>query len=182
MAAVTPFHQSCWRLRAEKPVSPLARLADPADFGPLRDLIRRTVVLPLGSRFSDGSFRPVYAAFEQRTCIAEVIHHWTESFLLAGCPTGIPLQTRMLSVRIGGERFLDVRHGHEDLHVPDDYHASQQFGTAACLAGDDGILYRSVRDPGGACVAAIRPQVASLPTEHSTLRFVWMGDRFQPAS
>jgi len=176
------FRQSCWRLRAQRPASPLSRLAGAAEVDSLRDLVRRTAVQPLGSRFSDGSFRPLYAALEPPTCEAEVIFHWTRTFRLSACPAGTPLRTVLLTLGVHGERFLDVRAGHDDLHDPDSYRASQRFGLDAFLAGEDGVLYRSVRNPGGTCVAAIRAGVAETPREHSERRFVWTGDRFQAAS
>ena len=182
MVAVRPLHRPCWRLRAQVPVSPLSRLAEPDDLDRLRDMIRRTAVAPMGSRFSDGSFRPVYAAFEQRTCLAEVVHHWSRTFLAAGCPAGMPLRTLMLSLGGDGERFLDVRTGRPDLHDPDAYAVSQRFGLEAYLAGEDGILYRSVRDPEGTCVAVIRPAAAGPLQEHGELRLLWLGDRFEAAS
>jgi len=178
---VIPFHRPCWRLRAERPASPLSRLAGASDLGPLRDLIRDTAVPSVGSRFSDGSFHPVYAALEQRTCLAEVVHHWSLTFRLADCPPGMPLRTVMLSLGIDGERFLDVRSGHDDLHDPNAYRASQRFALAAYAAGEDGILYRSVRDPGGTCVAALRPHAVGIPREHSEVRLVWTGDRLEAA-
>jgi hypothetical protein len=38
-----------------------------------------------------------------------------------------------------------------------------------------------VPDPGGTCVAAIRPDAAGIPREHSELRFIWTGERFEAA-
>lgn len=178
---VIAFHRDCWRLRAERPAAPLARLAEAGDLGPLRDLVRSTAVQPLGSRFSDGSFRPVYAALEPRTCRAEVLHHWTRAFLSAGCPPGAPLRCIQFSLAIHGARFLDVRAGHTELRDPDSYRASQRFGLEAWMAGEDGILYRSVRDPGGACVAAIRPQAGGMPQERSEVYLAWTGERFEDA-
>jgi len=182
MVEACPLHRPCWRLRAQMSVSPLSRLAEADDLDRLRDMIRRTTVAPMGSRFSSGSFRPLYAAFEQRTCLAEVVHHWSRTFLMAGCPAGMPLRTRMLNLGVDGERFLDVRIGHPDLHDPDAYDASQRFGMEAYLAGEDGILYRSVRDPDGTCVAVIRPAAAGPLREHGELRLLWLGDRFEAAS
>lgn len=182
MAPVIAFHRACWRLRAQSPVAPLARLAGAADLGPLQGLIRRTAVQPRGSRFSDGSFHPLYAALAQHTCVAEITFHWARTFREAGCPPGTPFHTWMLSVASHGEDFLDVRQGHEELHEPDSYLASQRFGLEAYVAGRDGILYRSVRDPGGTCVAALRPQAAGMPGEQRELRFIWAGERFEAGS
>ena len=181
MVPAIPFHRLCWRMRAEGPVSPLSRLAEASDLGPLQDMIRGTAVPPLGSRFSDGSFRPLYAALDQRTCLAEVVHHWSRAFLHSGCQAGSPLRTVLLSVGIHGDRFLDVRTGHAELHDPDSYEASQRFGMDTYLAGEDGIIYRSVRDPEGTCVAAIRPRAAGIPEANSELRLVWTGERFEAA-
>jgi hypothetical protein len=178
-APATPYHRECRRLRTQATASPLSRLAGPAGPAPLQDLVRRTAVLPLGSRFSDGSFRPLYAAEAVRTCRAEVLHHWGRFFQASGSPAGLVLRAVLLGVRMDGARFLDVRRGFEDLHDPEAYRASQRFGLEAWMAGEDGILYRSVRDPGGTCVAALRPGVAGLPREQGELRFRWDGGQFQ---
>ena len=45
-----------------------------------------------------------------------------------------------------------------DLYAPDNYAASQAFGEAARKAGEDGILFASVRLSGGENVVAYRPR------------------------
>jgi hypothetical protein len=181
-APVTPYRRDCLRLRTQAAVPPLARLAGPADLDTLQDLVRRTAVQSLGSRFSDGSFRPLYTAEAERTCRAEVLYHWGRFFTAAGSPAGTVLRALRLGIRMEGERFLDIRAGFADLHDPESYRASQQFGLEAWMAGDDGILYRSVRDPGGFCAAAIRPGVAGMAREQGEVRFQWDGERFQAVS
>lgn len=179
---VIPYRRDCWRLRAQAAASPLSRLAGAADVGSLQGLVRRTAVQPLGSRFSDGSFRPLYTAKETRTCVAEVLFHWGRFFHAAGSPEGVFLQARILGIRVEGARFLDIRTGFDELHDPGSYQASQRFGLDAWMAGEDGILYRSVRDPGGTCVAAVRSEVAGMPREQGELRFRWDGTGFRDAS
>ena len=181
-APAIAYRRDCWRLRAQAAASPLSRLAGGNDLGSLQGLVRRTAVQPLGSRFSDGSFRPLYAAEETRTCVAEVLFHWGRFFQAAGNPGGMDLQAQVLGIRMEGERFLDVRAGFDELHDPESYRANQHFGLEAWMAGEDGILYRSVRDPGGTCVAAVRPGAAGMPREHGEMRFRWDGGRFRAAS
>ena len=45
----------------------------------------------------------------------------------------------------------------ERYHHPDDYAPSQALARRLRAAGSNGIVYRSVRDPGGTNVAAFRP-------------------------
>lgn len=182
MTTSAPYRRACWRLRAQAARSPLSRLAGPGDLGSLQGLVRRTGVQTLGSRFSDGSFRPLYVAEAQRTCQAEVLFHWGRFFRAAQHPRGTPLRTLLLAIRVDSERFLDVRAGHDDLHDPESYRASQRFGLEAWMAGADGIVYRSVRDPGGTCVAAIRSEVAGIAQERGEVRFEWDGQAFRAVS
>jgi hypothetical protein len=113
---------------------------------------------PEGSRFSDGRFGVYYCAQELDTALAEVRYH-QERFLRRTSEGRITLEMRLYLTDLDA-RLVDVRGRHE-LHRPDDYLASQAAGRAAREAGRDGLLYRSVREPGGACAAVLRPRVLS---------------------
>ena len=56
-------------------------------------------------------------------------------------------------------RFVDVRARRADcqLYDPNSYASSQRFGQGVLDAGGNGIVYRSVRDPAGECLACFRP-------------------------
>ena len=57
------------------------------------------------------------------------------------------------------------------LFDPDDYTAPQQFAAARRRAGSDGLLYPSVRDSTGRCIAAFRPKAVHVPRQRMHLRY-----------
>jgi hypothetical protein len=72
----------------------------------------------------------------------------------------------------------DVRGADYDhLHDPDDWRPSQAFGLAMRAVRSWGIVYRSVRDPGGECIAALRPPAVTIPRQGPHLSYVWDGTR-----
>jgi hypothetical protein len=74
--------------------------------------------------------------------------------------------------------LLDVRgERYRDLHSPDDYSVPQSFASPQRAAGHWGLVYNSVRHPGGLCIAAFRPPAVSIPTQGPALAYVWDGGR-----
>ena len=72
----------------------------------------------------------------------------------------------------------DVRGtGYEHLHDPDDWKPSQAFGQEMKAVKSWGIVYRSVRDPEGECIAALRPPAVSIPKQGPHLSYVWDGSK-----
>lgn len=110
---------------------------------------------PSGGRFNGPDLGAWYAAASLRTAAAEVAHHLRRE-LFARDAVRVVRTFRCYRARLDG-LFFDVRGTRPDLHARDSYAASQVFGEAARAAGEDGILYDSVRDAGGTCVAAFRP-------------------------
>jgi len=169
LQALWPFRNGvCWRLvRVESP--PLAELVAPGEWPALMAFLEGTVGLgedpgwadrpfrapsPEGSRFSDGSFGIFYAGLDLPTCTAEMAYHQARQLRLSGAP-GMRLHFATLRARVTGE-FLDIRQGHASLHRPNSYLRSRAFGIRAWRAAADGIAYRSVRNPGGECLAGFR--------------------------
>jgi hypothetical protein len=162
-------------------VSPLSQLVPPGDGHDLAALLARVGVFrpwPSGagnadrlpqlraylgmpgrgprSRFCDGSFRAVYAGKSLATCRAEVAHHHAQALRDSGEPPGAARIFECLALRVAGS-YLDVRMGHRDLHRPGDHGPSQAFGRTAKGEGEAGIVYASVRAPGGECLALFDP-------------------------
>ena len=54
---------------------------------------------------------------------------------------------------------------------------SQAFAAALRDAGSHGLVYPSVRDPGGQCAAAFRPTVVGIPVPAKHLKYHWDGSR-----
>lgn len=132
-----------------------------------------------GSRFSDGTWGAYYAAAKLATAVAEVAWHRAK-FFAATKQEAIDIDMRAY---VAGctKPLHDVRGaGWEAVHDPDDYGPSQALARRLRAADSWGVVYRSVRDPGGECIAALRPKTITLPVrqaQHITLR--WNGSRIE---
>jgi hypothetical protein len=72
----------------------------------------------------------------------------------------------------------DIRGQREALPVlyhPSSYAVSQETAQTLHDAGSDGIVYESVRDPGGECAAVFRPRLLSNCRQERHLCYVWDG-------
>ena len=132
-----------------------------------------------GSRFSDGTWGAYYAAASLATAVAEVAYH-REKFFAATKQEAIDVDLRVYVAALA-KSLHDVRAPRwAAVHDPDDYSASQALARRLRLANSWGLVYRSVRDSGGACIAALRPKTITLPVrqaQHVTLR--WNGVRIE---
>lgn len=126
------------------------------------------------SRFSDGSYGIYYAADSMTTAIEETKYHRAK--FLAYTNEG-PGEIEM-RVYIGEvlKPLHDVRgNEYDNLHNPDDWVSSQVFGKAMRDINTWGIVYRSVRETGGQCIAALRPPAVSIPRPGPHLSYLWNG-------
>ena len=57
------------------------------------------------------------------------------------------------------------------------YAAPQAFAAELRAAGSDGIVYPSLRNPGGTCLAAFWPDVVSVARQADHYRYHWNGTR-----
>lgn len=133
---------------------------------------------PEGSRFSDGSYGVFYAARAVETAIEETKHHRTR-FLQATDEPAQEIDMRVYAVDLSASLhdIRPLRDHHPALHDPDSYGASQDFAAGLRDAGSDGILYHSVRHPGGECAAIFRPRLLSDCRQERHLCYVWDGRR-----
>lgn len=134
---------------------------------------------PHGSRFSDGSYGVYYAARELRTAIRETAYHFAR-FAADAADAPRYESMRVLVGRIDN-RFADVATlpaaQRARILAPDSYAESQPFGARLREHGSNGVLYSSVRDPGGHCAAAFRPRAVGIPVQSKHLKFHWDGTR-----
>ena len=155
-------------------VPPGERLAGP---GTTPVMAAFTHLNPEGSRFSDGTYGVYYAAREKETAIAERAYHTARFLARTREPAG-EFDMRTYVARIDGE-MVDLRgapaRGHAALLAPDDYAASQAFGRARRAEGAGGIVYESVRRPGGQCAAVFRPRVVRQCAPGAHVCLVWDG-------
>ena len=131
----------------------------------------------VASRFSDGSYGIYYASDSMRTAIAETRFH-RERFLAYTDEEPGEIDVRAYVGEIA-RPLHDVRTGFEQLHDPDvaHYPVAQAFGAQLKGQGSWGIVFRSVRDPGGQCIAALRPPAVTIPRQGAHLSYVWDGAR-----
>lgn len=124
------------------------------------------------SRFTDGSYGVYYGARELKTAIAETVYH-RERFLSATeePDTELTMRQYINSVALP---MHDIR-GYAALHDADVYASSQQEAKRLRGLGSHGFLYSSVRDPGGECIAALRPTAVTIPVQGEHFRYVWSG-------
>ncbi|WAJ71999.1 RES family NAD+ phosphorylase [Catenovulum adriaticum] len=128
------------------------------------------------TRFTDGTeYGIYYGAKDLNTAFAETIYH-REKFLSATNEPDTELTMRcyinkvaMALHDIRGEAFSYL-HG-------DDYSISQQFAKNLRSAGSHGLLYNSVRDKGGECVAAFKPKAVTIPVQAGHYKYIWSGKK-----
>lgn len=131
---------------------------------------------PHGSRFSDGRYGVFYCARKRDTAIAETRYHST-LFMQATAEPPMRLPMRLYSVEAKG-RAADLREASQrDPRIvdPDDYAYAQGIGRALRAAGALGIVYPSVRHPGGECLAALRTGIVKNCLHAAYLEYHWNG-------
>jgi hypothetical protein len=117
-----------------------------------------------------------YCARALVTAVQEKAHHVGLFFGRTSEPLGTTMELRALVAAVDA-RFHDLRHGYDDAHHESDYRAAQALGRQLRDAGSNGIVYRSVRHTGGACLAALRPKAVGKPISGPHLRLHFDGER-----
>lgn len=130
---------------------------------------------PLGSRFNAPDRGAWYAAFELETAQAEVAYHkWGELVEV----------NRLQEEVTYDDYFADFSTEFQDIRgddafctclAPDSYVASQELAQQLLEAGSLGVVYSSVRKPGGTCLACFRPALVTNVRRGSAYIFRWEG-------
>jgi RES domain-containing protein len=131
---------------------------------------------PGGGRFNDERLSAWYAAFELDTAHAEIVHHRTQELAEIGV-FDARVQMRQYLADFDSE-FHDLRPDDlatQALHDPASYSASQRFAKSLRDAGSNGVVYRSVRRPGGTCLACFRPRLVLDVRPAAHFEYRWTG-------
>lgn len=131
------------------------------------------------SRFTDGSYGVLYVGHRFETALFETIHHHARFMARTKQAPGWTSQFREIVMAVDAD-LHDLRStAGEPIAAldPASYAASQALARAVRGAGSDGIAYRSVRHPGGECVALFYPDCASNPMQGRHLDYHWNGAR-----
>ena len=135
---------------------------------------------PQGSRFSNGTWGVYYAGSSLAVAVAEVSHHRAR-FLAATAQPALEVDMRSYVARVT-KPLHDLRSTSRSkawrkLHDPDDYGPSQMLAGTLRARQSWGIVYNSVRDPGGQCVAILRAPAVDLPeVQGAQVTLCWDGN------
>lgn len=130
---------------------------------------------PLGGRFNRAGRGAWYAAFEIETAQKEVAFHRASDLKEIGW------NEEEVSPYI--DYLADFRHEFHDIRDDDDftecldpksYDTSQTLGQQLLMSGSAGIVYPSVRDKGGACIACFRPPLVLNVREGPKVTFTFV--------
>jgi RES domain-containing protein len=130
------------------------------------------------NRFNGPGRGAWYAALVVETCLAEVIFHITRELARVNDFNAI-VEYAELYASFAGD-FVDLRHVQLAplcLHPNPEtgYPAGNELATAARSAGVNGIIYPSVRHPGGTSLVALWPHAVQSVAQGQVLRVVWSG-------
>ncbi|PVE21933.1 hypothetical protein DC522_24015 [Microvirga sp. KLBC 81] len=128
------------------------------------------------SRFSDGTFGVLYVGNSFEVALFETIHHHGQFMARTNEPAGWTSQFREIVLDVNAQ-LHDLRNkaGSSGLLLPDDYGASQALGSRLRATRSDGVVYPSVRYPGGECVGLFYPDCAANPIQGRHLDYHWNG-------
>ncbi|PZU66735.1 RES family NAD+ phosphorylase [Sphingobium sp.] len=131
------------------------------------------------SRFTDGSFGVLYIGKVFETALFETIHHHARFMARTAETPGWTSQFREIILSVDAD-LHDLRYSSPAEHPaldPDGYKVSQALAIALRGTGSDGLVYPSIRHPGGECVGLFYPDGASSPVQGRHLDYHWDGGR-----
>lgn len=131
------------------------------------------------SRFADGRYGVLYVARRFQTALFETMHHHARFMRRTGEAPCWTSQFRELALRVDAQlhELRGAGAGAAAVLDPDSYVASQALGRALRAQGSEGIVYPSVRDPGGECVGLFHPDLAHDVVQGRHLDYHWNGER-----
>ena len=129
------------------------------------------------NRFNGPDRGAWYAALHVATCLAEVGYHLTNMLADAGDYNATVEYAEMFSSMAGD--FLDLRKAPEHPALGADIATAYPLGNALAdqvrAAALNGIIYPSVRQEGGICIAALRPAAVQSVRQGAVYRMIWRG-------
>ncbi len=126
-------------------------------------------------RFTDGSYGVYSAANDDEVAIREIAYHHARTMAATNEKPGWHSDFRQLIGSLNAE-LTDIT-GDPLCHDPDDWSHPQALGRQARANGANGLLYNSVRCPGGQCVALFWPDIMAIPVQGTHYRLHWDGSR-----
>lgn len=136
------------------------------------------VSLDRPSRFTDGTYGVLYAGNVFETALFETIHHHARFMARTAEAPGWTSQFREIVLSVSAN-LHDLRAAAADHPAldPESYATSQALAASLRSAGSDGLVYPSIRHPGGQCVGLFYPDGASEAVQGRHLDYHWDGAR-----
>lgn len=134
-----------------------------------------TYARPEGSRFNDGERGAWYCAFEVETALAEVTFHKAVEYQEIGrFHDSVNYQALLADFSAS---FHDLRgtDAWDACLDPESYVGSQALAAELLEAGSMGVIYPSVRRPGGTNLACFRPALVGNVRKGHAYRLTWAG-------
>ena len=131
------------------------------------------------SRFTDGSYGVLYVGRVFETALFETIHHHARFMARTAEAPGWTSQFREIVLSVGAD-LHDLRGGDTTDHPAldsDSYTGSQGIAITLKAAGSNGVVYPSIRHPGGECAGLFYPDCASEPIQGRHFDYHWDGTR-----
>lgn len=127
----------------------------------------------VASRFTKGHYGVYYAGLSFETALSESKFSRARLLSATGEPSQI-LTMRCYKCTADGT-VVDLR-GDAQAHTPDSFSHAQAIAEDLRRQNELGILYKSLRHPGGECVAALRPSLLRAPAiQAGHYQFHWNG-------
>lgn len=144
---------------------------------------------PGGGRFTTSERGAWYAGVERETSVAEVtFHRLRELEEVSWSEEEISTYDDYLADFHAGFESLFGKHAHDFADylrpepIPECYVQSQRLASELIAQGSNGIVYPSVRAPGGTCVVCFRPALVYHVRRHGRFEFrLKAGRRFSPS-
>lgn len=131
---------------------------------------------PGGARFSGTARGAWYCARTLDTALAESIYHRTRELAeVGGVDTRVEMRLYHADFRAGFHDIRPRRAAFAPLLDPQSYDESQRFGRRLLEAGSNGVVYRSVRDEGGECLACFLPKLVLNVRVAAHYEYRWSG-------
>lgn len=130
---------------------------------------------PEGSRFNNGERGAWYCAFDIDTALAEIIFHKTIEYAeINYFHDSVRYQVFLADFSC---QFHDLRNAPEfaDCLAPDSYIASQILASRLLHEDSLGLIYPSVRRPGGVNLACFRPALVGNVRRGDAYQLSWSG-------
>jgi hypothetical protein len=131
------------------------------------------------NRFNGPDRGAWYCALDAETSLVEVTFHMTEFLRQAGEYHAVVEYSEMFASMAG--EFLDLRRADQGLAClsPDKrigYPAGNAIADAVRAQGHNGIIYPSIRHPGGTCIVALWPHAIQSVAQGCIYRATWDGN------